>query len=251
MYKVLLLILVLTSQVTDIFGQDNLKWYLSIDKGVTIPVGKFGNKSYTNLRIPGSEINGLAKPGFQFNLSGGYFISPKIAIHSQIGYSINRQSSKSYRDFYSANLPTPFNISVYEKSWKVFKAVLGIKARQSLSKDKAFFIEERILAGISKSKEPGNTVEYVAGSPPQIQGGRYQQSSNNLPATFAWQLGMGIGYDINRRFFLLVDLNYFNSRPQSKFTYVPPPYSSQSPFDSKFEYELNSLGVTGSVGFRF
>jgi hypothetical protein len=251
MYKFFLPILVVVSQFTDIYGQTNSKWYLSIDKGATIPIGQFANKNYTNLRDPKTEINGLAQPGFQINLSGGYSFNPKVALHSQIGYSFNRQSANSYRDFFGSSLTPPFTVTVDKKSWKVFKAMVGIKARQSLNKNEAFFIEERLLAGISKTKEPGYSVGYVAGTFPQIQAGRFEQSTTNLPIAFAWLAGMGIGYNINSRFFVSVDMNYFDSRPRYHYTYVPPPYSSQSPIDSKLKYTLNSVGVTGSVGCRF
>lgn len=251
MYKFFLPILVVVSQFTDIYGQPNSKWYLSIDKGVSIPIGQFANKNYTNLRYPKTDVNGLAQPGFQFNVSGGYFFNPQVALHSQIGYSFNRQSANSYRDFFGSSLMPPFNVSVDQKSWKVFKAMFGIKTRQSLSKSEGFFIEERLLAGISKTKEPGYSVGYVAGTLPQIQAGQFEQSAMNLPVAFAWQVGMGIGYNFNSRFFLLVDMNYFDSRPQYHFTYVPPLYSSQSPISATSSYRLNSVGVTGSVGFRF
>lgn len=250
MYKIFIGIIVFSSLFNDIYGQTKSSWYLSVDNGVVMPVGKFANKEYTVRTFPKSEVNGLALPGFQFNLSGGYHLTRGIAVHSQIGYAINRQSTNSYADFYSRNLATPYTVSVSAKSWKVFKAMLGVKAQQVIGK-KNFFIEERILAGISKTKEPGYQVETVSGPLSQLQVFQYKESSKNLPLAFAWQLDIGLGYNLNNKIFLLVNMNYFDSRPQYKFIYYPPPISSQSPFDSKFVYRLSNVGITGSVGIRF
>lgn len=251
MYKIILLLFVVSGLITDIYGQSNRKFYLSLDKGVSVPVGQFGKKEYTLRTYPKSNVNGLAQPGFQFNLSGGYLINEKIAIHSQIGYAINKQDEDSYEDFFSRNLAVPYNITVEARSWKIFKAMLGVKAYQNIGEKGGLFMEERLLAGITKTKEPAYWVEYISGSPPSLQGGRTEQGSTNLPVSFAWQLALGLGYNINSRVFFLIDMNYFDSKPHHKFTYTPPPYSSQSPIDSKFVYKLSAVGVTGSIGFRF
>lgn len=251
MPRIFIIIVAFLCFFTDIYSQSKPSWYVSVDNGVSIPVGKFANKEYKNKSFPKSDVNGLALPGFQFNLSGGYLINRSIFIHGQIGYAINKQDPSSYEEFFSKGLANPYTVTVNEQSWKVFKAVAGLKAQQYIGDRKVFFIEEKILAGIAKTKEPGFKVQTVSGTPPQIQATSQELSTINIPVAFAWQLDMGVGYNINKKIFLLVDMSYFDSRPQYKFIFYPPSSSSQSPFDSRFVYRLSNLGLTASFGIRF
>lgn len=226
---------------------------ISLDQAMVIPVGQFGDKNYSITNAPNQDFSGLALPGFHFSITGGYQFTNNFSALLLAGYGWNKQDKKSFEDFSEDIFGTGYNLSVKNKSWAILKALAGIAWRQPVSADKKLYIEVQLMAGIAKTKEPGVEISGVKNDMSPVPGAfQLKMAKKNLPASLAWQGAAGLGYQLDKNVFLLMNIYYFDSRPSYKYNYVPPPAGpSYPPQPGKFQYSLSSIGLNVSAGWRF
>lgn len=229
-------------------------FFVSLDQSLVIPVGQFGNKTYSVSGAPRQDISGLALPGFHFSATGGYQFHRNFSVLLLAGYGWNRQDKKSFEDFSQVLMGDGYNLSIKNKSWAILRTLTGLGWRQAISRDQKLYAEFQLMAGIAKTNEPGVEISGVKSDMSPVPGAfQLKMAKKNLPASFAWQGSGGIGYQLDRNVFLLLNVYYFDASPAYKFDYTPPPYNPDNyqAQPGKFKYSLSSIGLNVSAGWRF
>jgi hypothetical protein len=251
MIKTVLAILLLVLNSTYARSQQNKNFFITIDQGLSLPVGKFKSKDRNPEFEEFKEVNGLAKAGYQFGVSGGYQFNKTIGVIIQLGESLNKQDEESFEEGLRDNSNYNYEIKIKTNHWAIFKGLGGIVMHSDLGVKQQFFIEGKLLAGICKTKIPGYEITVIATDPGlfyPIYVSYSKAKKWDIPSAFCWQVNMGLGYRTKNKVYFLFDVNYFNSKSIDKFTYQPFGQPFPPPVNATYEYNLNSIGLNATIG---
>ncbi len=229
-------------------------FFLSLDQSLTIPVGQFGDKTYSINNAPNQDFAGMALPGFHFSVTGGYQLNSWFSVIMQTGYGWNRQDKQSIEDFSDRTMGTGYDLTIKNKSWGILKTLAGVGIQKAISSDNKFYFQLQAMAGVAKTSEPGFEITGVKNMMSPNPGAfQLKMAKKNLPAAFAWQGSAGLGYQLDKNVFLLMNISYFDARPAYKYNYIPPPINpgSYPAQPGKFQYSLSHIGLNVSAGWRF
>lgn len=252
MIKTVFAILLLVLNCSYARSQRNKHFFITLDQGLSLPVGKFKSKEYSPGMEEFKEVNGLAKAGYQFGVSAGYQFNKTFGVMIQLGESFNKQDEESFEEYFRDNFFNNYDYKAKSKHWAIFKGLGGIVMHSDLGVKKQFFIEGKLLGGICKTKVPGFEISGYGIDPASgITTSFYgKMRKMDIPSAFCWQVSSGLGYRTKSKLYFLFDVNYFNSKSTSKFSYTPyiPPGPPLPPVNATYEYNLNSIGINATIG---
>lgn len=234
-----------------VVAQKKNDFVIALEQGVSFPIGKFGDKTYTF--DPGTlnvKMNGIAKTGYQANISGSYYFQNNIAVVLNAGFSTNNQSKKSIEDFYGGP-SSQYQFDTDVSAWQIWRFLGGISIDQAFPSNDKLFIQAKLLAGISKTKAPGYEITGVKGDPNNPpQAFQVKFTGFKLDPAFSWQTNLGVGYWFDGNFYTMVDVNYFDAKPEYNYTVTMPgnPNNGQK---ASMKYSLSTIGVNAKIGVRF
>lgn len=217
------------------------KFSVSLTGGPSFPVGRFSDQVNT---MPTGLVNvdGGAQTGWNGNLELGAAITPHTWASITVGLSGFKRSNQSFEEYLQLIYG---NTAVADAgSWKVLKVLAGPSFR--LPFGKKLTIRPAASAGIAKTAIPAYSYStYNQGGNPLMA---VTQTKISMPATFAYQLGLGFGYKLTKQLSFLADFDFFGARAKYEFTPFSPGGSAPS---RKYEYALNNYSISAGVEFAF
>lgn len=217
------------------------KFSASLTGGASFPTGRFANKVNT-MPTGLATVDGGATTGWNGNLQLGAAITPHTWATITVGLSGFKRSNQSFEEYLELIYG---NTAVADAgSWKVLKVLAGPSFR--LPFGKKLTIRPAASAGIAKTAIPAYSFStYNQGGNPLMTA---TQTKTRMPATFAYELGLGFGYKIAKQLNLLADFDFFGARAKYEFTPFSPGGSAPS---RKYEYALNNYSISAGVEFSF
>jgi hypothetical protein len=206
---------------------------ISISLGPSFPIGKFALKDMSD------EESGLAKIGGFLDLSYGYQLSKYLGITAALKGSVHGI------DFSSYAVPSGVGASsqTTTTTWKTGAILVGLSQVFPLSEDGKFKFELRELAGIQSTKSPEVNVSINV---PGI--GNMNSKQESAKATsFAYALGAGFSYSVDRAIGLKLFADYGASNP--KFDVSASSGTNTTQQESAQRINMVNLGVGLTIGF--
>ena len=228
------------------------KFSVKVLAGVSLPIGKFGDKSV--YQDTGSTSLGWAKPGPAIQLAINYQVSKYFGVSLVLDGQENKQNANSVTNNYilhSHNLSDSDSYKTTVQAWKISKILAGGYFVIPFNKRGKLFFQPRITGGLLKTSFPGySIIVYGLLNGVRVPGEVAATSSITLPWTFCYQAEASIVYRVNSKIHALVCLNYFHSAPRRSFDI----YTFSTPASSKHydvSYPVSSIGICGGVGIDF
>ncbi len=245
MKKPIFLLFIVTLITVRIVAQSSAsKFSAEVLVGGSFPVGKFGDKSVSQLYA--KEFSGWAEPGPAVQLSLNYQLETLYGISVVFGAQENKEDANSLNNFfreYGGN----DTYSTNPEHWKIGKILAGGYLRIPVSSNNNVFLQPKLLAGILKTAIPGYSLAFYAlSNGTLVPEGTEKLPSVSLPWAFCYQLGAGLAWDLTPRTFLSLDLNYFHSGPSSKNT----AYATQSTGNGT-KFPVAGINLMAGAGIRF
>jgi hypothetical protein len=186
--------------------QKEQKGYLGFTAGVGIPVGAFASTNTTD--------GGMATPGFQATIHGGYELAKRFGIGGNIFYST-----------YGLNTSAFSGTGVKLDHWQYYGLTVGPYI--SVVKTPKTELNLKFFMGISAANSPVLTLE--------------NKSTNDTWATaFALQPGADFKYQFSPATFLFLNVDYTGMRPTFKDVDL-----------GEYRQDIYSFHLGAGIGFRF
>lgn len=229
-------------------GQRKNYFYLTIEPGLSIPVGQYAKKDF-DMPVPRQKVNGLARPGYQFALTGGYRFNEYVGILFLAAYSSNKRDENSFSEYALSALPPGSAASARSDRWHLYRLMTGLSARSTNTGIRNLFIEGKLLIGVCKTKEPGYEISTATPGNPLPSFTYLKVEKQKIPASFCWQAHTAVGYWLNEDLFLLFDIGYFDTKPVYKFSTIAFPGPGTA-VEGRREYRLSSIGLSLGLGVK-
>lgn len=182
------------------------KRFAEISIGPSFPIGQFGEKSYNDNE---KDQAGLAQVGIATNATFGFHIKENVGWLVTVGYNLNKQKPEGLEEYIKGKYyPDQGTVEVTTKSWKILKVMAGGFLITPLAEDKLNLVT-KLSAGICSAIIP--EYSWVAKNTrftPYEKGG---VGKVRLPVTFCYQISLGLQYKMNKKAYLLFDINSFNA----------------------------------------
>jgi len=196
--------------VISLHAQKAPKSFAEISIGPSFPIGQFGEKTYN---VTEKEQPGLACIGIAANATFGKYLKENVGLLLTAGYSTNKQKAEGLEEYLAGTYPAGASVDVTTKSWRILKVMAGGFLVTPLAEDKLNLVT-KISAGICSAIIP----EYSwtarnTGYSSYEKGG---VGKVRLPATFCYQISLGLQYKMNEKAYLLFDINSFNATATNK-----------------------------------
>jgi hypothetical protein len=246
MKKPIFLLFIVTLIAVQIIAQPSAsKFSAEVLIGGSFPVGKFGDKSVSQLYA--NEFSGWAEPGPAVQLSLNYRLGTLYGISLVFGGQENKEDANSLNDFYNGAVGGSDTYSTNPDQWKIGRILAGGYLRIPVSNSNNVFLQPKLLAGILKTGIPGYSLTISTMSNGMlVDEGTEKLPSVSLPWAFCYQLGAGLAWDLTPRTSLSLDMNYFHSEPSSKNT----AYASQS-LGNGTKFPVAGINLMAGAGIRF
>lgn len=243
--------LLLTVALMASFGvnaqQKESKFFAEVSAGPSFPIGQFGEKEYagTNER----DQPGMAKTGIAANVTLGYYIKENAGVLLTGGYGAYKQNTEGFSTYLKRNYyVSATEVDVNTKNWKIIKVMGGGFLVTPLTENKLNLIT-KVSAGVLKATVPAYDWRAYAATGPAFAGGGVEKYK--LPATFCYQISLGLQYKLNDKFHLLFDINSFNATA----THEAPQQSTGNPPGTPTipnkKYKFGSVNALAGVGVSF
>jgi len=238
--------LFITSSASSI-AQKQKKYFIEAAPGVTIPVGKFINKSW-NENTSLSNAEGLAKAGFDINLSGGWQVNKSIGVLLAAGFSTNKQDANSFRNYLTNKYGAQAQTSVATESWNIFKVMGGPSFNTPLADKSNLIFRAKLLAGASKTSIPGYAYSYAYIDPVSNlqRAGMANFTKISLPWFFCWQATAGIKYKTSKGLYVFSEAGYFHATLNYRYIYLNPVQGGF--FNGSKKIEQSYIGLYAGAG---
>lgn len=230
--------------------QPGSKFSAQILFGVSLPVGKFANKSLTSDSI--SNASGLAKSGPALQIAFHYYVTKHFGLSLLVGAQENKQDPNSITNNMKQYYPDSFYFRAVTNYWKIGKILAGGNFKIPISTGSKFYFEPGLAAGIAKTSIPGFTFTAtkagglsngftIGGSEPEI----------SLRWTFCYTLDAGFGWHLSKSIFISANINYFSSTPSRSYTIYPtnPPAGNGTHYETN--YPITSMAFFAGIGYWF
>jgi hypothetical protein len=224
------------------------KMFAEISLGPSFPIGQFAEKEYPG--IDERDQPGMAGGvGMSANATFGYYLKENVGLLLTGGYSTNKQKPEGYAEYFKRNYyVSATEVDVNTNSWKIIKIMAGGFLVTPLTEDKLNLIT-KLSAGICKTAVPEYSWRAYNGTGPAFAGG--SQGEDKLPATFCYQISLGLQYKLNERLHLLFDINSFNATAtQAGPAQVGTPFPGM-PTIPDHKYKLGTVNTLIGVGVSF
>jgi hypothetical protein len=215
------------------------KRFAEISLGPSFPIGQFGEKSYNDNE---KDQPGLAQPGIATNATFGFHIKENVGWLLTVGYNLNKQKPEGLEEYIAGYYyPAGADVDVTTKSWKILKVMAGGFLITPLTEDKLNLVT-KLSAGICSAIIPEYSWHAKNVGTSYANGG---VGKVRLPVTFCYQISLGLQYKMNKKAYLLFDINSFNATATNKGGQTS---GGQLP-DRKCK--MGSVNALVGVGFNF
>jgi hypothetical protein len=224
------------------------KLSVEISTGLSLPVGKFGDKAINDTTT--AESSGWAKPGPALQIALNYQIKKSFGVSLLLGGQLNKQDNKSVAADQHRYLQGDSTlIVVSSKSWQIKKIMGGIYSPIPFSK--SLFFQPRILVGILKTSIPGfSYTTYSLQNGGQMLSGRGQNLSLPLPWAFCFQLDADLHKQLSAKTYLTFGVSYSYAEPKWKYTIYPTPIATSGTGHTT-KYPISSINAMVGLDYRF
>jgi hypothetical protein len=230
MKKIVVALCILT--FGSIYSQD--KGYIALTIGASSPMGAFSSKN-TN-----DDSSGLALTGAVVDLSMGYKLSKTLGVAFMIQKQANQLDGQVFIDNIKQNNPT-FSGTVATTSWIANSILVG--GYGSFPIAKKISLESRALVGMAYASSPELSINLT-----DTNGNNawFQKSSSN-GSSFAYVVGVGLKYDLWKKFCLLAHVDYHNTKPTFKDTIT----TNSGPLNSNsYSVTFQTINYGLGIGYR-
>ncbi|HEX2846886.1 MAG TPA: hypothetical protein VHN59_10085 [Chitinophagaceae bacterium] len=223
---------------------------VSLTGGLSFPLGRFADNNVATLSTESSMI-GAAGTGWNANIQVDYRLKAHFGIALTGGVSEYKRDGSIFAKYYE--LLYGNKSAVDSKQWRVVKVLAGPTYTATLSKKLSF--RSGLSAGIVKTAIPGYsfTIRDPMG---EILLERTADKAK-MPAAFAYQVNVGLGYELKQTVLLLFDMNYFaatvtdDRTPSMGRPVIPTPNPQPAYSQAEEKYKLSAFSATLGIGFRF
>ncbi len=207
----ILLLIVAFSPVIICRGQEKGNSFIGVSGGASFPIGNWGKAStatsLTSLEGTVGDESGYANTGGFFAIDGAWFFSKHFAIGGMFkygSYNLHGMDSLSYGYEQSFDVDTTRLTHTDYKLWSIMPGLY-----YQLQIAKKLSLTARGLIGISNASTPQITVTIEDGGVFDTPVVQYSSSKTS----FAFDLGAGLRYVINKNFAIDLNGDYFYTNP--------------------------------------
>jgi hypothetical protein len=228
--------------------EKSARMFAEISIGPSFPIGQFAEKEYPG--ISEKDQPGMAGGvGMSANVTFGYYLKENVGLLLTGGYSANKQKPEGYSEYFKRNYyVSATEVDVNTNSWKIIKIMAGGFLVTPLTEGKLNLIT-KLSAGICKTAIPKYSWLAYSSTGPAFAGG--SQGEVKLPATFCYQISLGLQYKLNEHFHLLFDINSFNATATREMPgQTGTPLSPVTPIPDH-KYKLGTVNALIGVGLNF
>ncbi|HXS36076.1 MAG TPA: outer membrane beta-barrel protein [Flavipsychrobacter sp.] len=197
------------AQETEQAKSTNVKWIFGITGGLSVPFGNYVKADYDNSK------SGFAKAGSDFGVTATYFLNKNFGISALISY--HKYAFNGVQNM-ANGLKESFDVdSVYlETNGDNHVLNILVGPYYSIPAGKRLSVDFRVLIGLANASLAGNNVILTDGgvTDPEF----YQKPAT--ATTFALQAGAGLRYNISNSFGIMLNADYFYSKPNFKIDNV-------------------------------
>ncbi len=204
--KQILILLTCLFGTSQVFSQE--KAHIAISSGLSLPLSNYGSSDLNK------ENAGLAKTGYAIDLSGYYRINP----HFGISGLIRHQRNGLDEDVLKAAL-SPFalggSLDIKSKPWRINTYMVGLNGSVPINNKLSW--ESKFLIGAS-TVTPFDMEMNVS-----FMGINQSSKTEGQPSTYgSLLLGSGIKYDLNSKFLILGNVDFWITETQLKMKSTEP-----------------------------
>jgi len=211
------------------------KFVLSFNVGTAIPTGSFGKGDYAD------GTSGFARTGGHFNITGTYFLNKHFGIGALIGYSRwGYKGAQSLSDGYKEDSGTDSTTLYQHGSNHAWTFLAGPYYR--IDAGKKLTVSLRALGGYTNTHLAGFTIFYED----YTDNAMTQREASG--GAFAWLAGAGLAYHITPRLSVLINGDYFMSKPDIAITYTNFIVNSGRRLSS-YNESISGINVTAGVSY--
>ena len=225
--------------------QKTPKFFAEISTGASIPIGQFAGKDFNGPFE--KDQQGLAQVGQALSATLGYHLKENAGLLLSVGYSVNKQSPKSYTEYIKRSIdrfPAEYDV----ESWKILKVLAGGFLITPLTEGKLNLVT-KLSAGIFKTRIPASIL--VGNLPDGTPALAIFKDGEPLPVTFCYQIGLGLQYMLNERLHLLLDINSFNGTVNKDYKLQLPGGGTTVTYTGDRKYKFGAVNALVGVGVSF
>ena len=227
--------------------------WLSVSIGAAVPFNDFSDKILTDTVLH----SGFAKTGFAFNVTYTLQLVRSFGVTAMFmgnanSADINAMESEMQRYIKGSSEISDFKQSGTFGRWSTGMLLVGPNINFG---ERDFFVEIRGLLGVGMGISP--EYNYMITPAQGALAGKtvnFKQQSDNATA-FAWNVGAGLKYKINRLFVRLnVDYSAANLKYEKVNIQFYNPDDERKDYinrNSKMNIQTDIMQVTGGVGYVF
>lgn len=222
------------------------RWRALLVMGPSFPVGNFGNTNWDSIPGRSGAAPGIAAElGLQYTLKNHH-----IGIGLVLGWQENGGNTARVKDGLLIYNPDPNQIRVQMDHWSVWKILAGPEFNWPLSIHSKFRIETGVEAGILKTSIPAYSYQvYFADTHDWSAVGNI--SSVTLPASFCYQVHVGMEYRLNYNILLKADANYSHAESSVQQYQNGFPPNANFAVTKKYSYPVSSMNILFGLVYEF
>lgn len=176
------------------------KWYFGITGGLSSPFGNYTKTDYADNK------SGFASGGGNIGITGTYFITKHFGINALVSYQgFGFHGAQNLADGFKDDFAIDSSTVNIEGSNYNLNFLIG--PYYSVPLGKHFSVDFRVLVGLTSAHLAGNQV-FV-----EDQGDATFMQKKASATAFGMQAGAGLRYNFSSHFGLMLNLDYFNSKP--------------------------------------
>ncbi len=235
----LLLIVTFLVLTCNSFSQEGV--IASINFGVNIPMGEYGNTDFSD------PASGFAKAGGNLNLQLGYKFNDYVGVGALAGGLVNRlDQQKISNEVIDKNNfdPNKTAIVVETKQWGLGGLLVGALVSIPLGRKAA--IDGRALAGIFYIYSPEIRVDITDKTVNPNEKHYILQEKGKAPA-FTYDLGASFRYNLRGSKYISLNCDYIASHPE--FKDVKTYFDNNITNTNTFNQNIQSFNITFGIGY--
>ncbi len=242
MKKNFITILFLATSFTASFAQlsDEKRHYVSINAGVSNPLGDYSSTSETN------DNAQYAATGIAANFEGAFYFTNMLGVGASIGNFRNTLNQREIKKQLDNDLQNSSFTSYDLKygSWVNTYALVGPYLAIPFNK---ITLDFKVLGGFMSSTSPQLDIKlYEPGNP------TYNISQNSsTAAAFAYNIGAGMRFNFNSRWALKANVDYISANQSMEVTTTTIYNSNYTKETETQNVNVTSLNGTIGVAFQF
>lgn len=239
--KAILVLMLISSILFNITSFSQEGTLLSVNLGVGLPMGEYGNTDFDD------PASGFARTGGNLNLQFGYKFNDYIGVGGFAGGMVNRLDHSKISDeilgLFNYN-PDKTGVVVETQQWGMGGLMLG--ALLSLPLGKKFAIDGRAFAGVFYIYSPEIKVDITDKTVNPNQK-HYILREKGKTAAFSYDLGASVRYNLPGRKYVSLNCDYIGAHPE--FKDVDTYFDDNIIETNSFNQNIQSVNITLGIGY--